>query len=139
MAGSDRVENEVVDDLPDSFHDVAASSTVMKPTKKKRGRPKKSVVFTEALEELSEEPTEEPEHVLSPPPAKRGRGRPPLAELTVEPDVVLTPPPPTPPPATRGRGRPAHAELSSESDVVLTPPPPTPPPAKRGRGRPRKI
>ena len=97
MAGSDRVENEVVDELPESFHFAAASSTVVKPkaTIRKRGRPKKSVVFTEALAELSEEPYEDPE-------------------------IVLTPPPPTPPLAKRGHGRPALAELSKEPEVVLT-------------------
>ena len=109
MAGSDRVENEVLDELPETFNCAASSSTVMKPkpTKRKRGRP-------EALEELEEETSEDPE-------------------------IILTPPPPTPPPAKRGRGRPALAEISTEPDVVLTPPPPTSPPTKRGRGRPRKI
>ena len=92
LAGSEREPNSILDELPSTF-ETAASATLSKPKPpKKRGRPKKSVIFdlTEETVDVVESSdtvpedrtmrlrkrTDEPDEPESLAPAKRRRGRP---------------------------------------------------------------
>ena len=91
IAGSEREPNSILDELPSTF-EMAASSTLSKPKpQKKRGRPKKSVIFdlteetvevVDSSENVADDTVrrlrtrnDEPE-VECIPPAKRRQGRP---------------------------------------------------------------
>ena len=121
--------------------DTLSTTSDLSTSKKRKSPPMSSVFF-------------ETESLLIPPPKKRGRGRPPVVQVSGESSLTCVTSPPSSrasPPARRGRGRPpknvqeiddtvemeeSSEEIVTSDSVILTPPPPgTPSPPKRRPGR----